>query len=349
MAIRRVIGVAGVSMLCLGSRYLHSGGNRMRLGVVFLAVLSAGLIPPHSLAQADEVYLDGVWHRGVLITESPSQYYVHFPESGELRRVPKESLAAAAVRMTSMPEERDALRTQWAAARGAVNDVGEARRMRTAFSVGGVVPPGSSEAEEPPVTATRSLRLRGEAQPRRESDTAYASSGMVDSVRLRGVPLGDALDAIFRPLGLDYEVAPYGLYVSTPDRLRHEARERLETRIYHVAPSGETMPKVVVGQLPATTQTLGFGVSGGVGGFGVSGRSLGGGAGQGFGRGAGGRGIGYGGGGFGQGFGGNFGGGFAGAVSPVSQVGNVSELFRNIDDRVVGEAPAQIATAGVAR
>jgi hypothetical protein len=317
--------------------------------LLFVAVLPGVLLLPHTRVDADEVCLDGVWHSGVLIAESPAQYYIHFPESGELRRVDRDRLPAEAIRRTSTREERDALRQRWAAARGVADDVAEVRRMRAVAARLEVSPPASSEAEDAQALPPRTLRLRGEGTAMREVASGHASHGMVDSVRLHGVPLRDALDAMLRPLGLDYEIAPYGLYVSTPDRLRHEARERVETRFYPFAPAGETLPKIVVGQLPATTATANLGASGGIGGFGLSGRGVGGGVGRGVAGGVGGRGSGFGTAGFGQGFNNNFGGGLAGGMSPVSQIGNVSQLFRTIDDRIVGEAPAEIAAVGVAR
>ena len=156
-------------------------------------------------------------------------------------------------------------------------------------------------------------------------------------LRLRDVPLGTALDVALRPLGLDYVDAGGFLFISTPERLARESFERVETRTYTIS-LDDTLPKIVL-RNPAVTSGGGGssgGFSGGQGGFGGGGNGGGVGGGQGGGVGQGG----FGGGGNGGGFGGGQGAGFQN--QDVTAISNISNLFTTIDDRLVGEAPAQI-------
>ena len=73
---------------------------------------------------------------------------------------------------------------------------------------------------------------------------AVRSRWVVDYIHLENVPLKDALKAVLRSVGLDYKVTPYYLWVSTPDRLRHESVGALKTRYYVLG--GATFP----GRLP---------------------------------------------------------------------------------------------------
>jgi hypothetical protein len=160
--------------------------------------------------------------------------------------------------------------------------------------------------------------------------------------------LSQALDALLRPLGLDYELRDGFLYISSPDRLSREAYEQVESRMYELKQLGaDTLPKIVVQNNAQTTGGFGGGGfgGGGRGGFGGVGQSSFGGSNSGgFGGGRGG----FGGGGFGGGRGGFGGGGFGGGRgggyggSDVTAISNISQLFTTIDDRLVGEAPAII-------
>lgn len=61
----------------------------------------------------------------------------------------------------------------------------------------------------------------------------YVTDGQLPAVNLQDVPLGKGLRAILRPLELDYKIVePDFLWISTPDRIRHETFEDLETRVY---------------------------------------------------------------------------------------------------------------------
>jgi len=61
----------------------------------------------------------------------------------------------------------------------------------------------------------------------------YVTDGRLPAVNLQGVGLGKGLRAILRPLELDYKIVEKSfLWISTPDRIRHESFEDLETRFY---------------------------------------------------------------------------------------------------------------------
>jgi len=177
------------------------------------------------------------------------------------------------------------------------------------------------------------------------------STGVVPFIKLDDVPLEHALQALLRPLNLDFSIQPEFLWVSTFERIRTESFERLQTRIYDLKHAGaETLFKIVVQNLGGSGGTQGgrggggggrggggggFGGGGGGGGVGGGGGGIGGGGGGG--RGGGGGGFGGGGGGGGRGGGGR--GGSGGGV----QISNISQLFQSISDEQVGEPPAQIS------
>ncbi len=165
---------------------------------------------------------------------------------------------------------------------------------------------------------------------------------MVPYVKLQDVRLRDALDATLRPMGLGYEVHDGYVFVSTPERLRTEVSEPLQSRAYQLRNGGsDTLPKIVL-RNPA--QVYGGGGYGGARGqYGAGGYGgYGGARGQ---YGAGGYGGGYGGGGGGYG---GYGGGMRGGPD-VTAISNISDLFTTIDDRQVGEPPAVIGTQGTTR
>jgi hypothetical protein len=177
------------------------------------------------------------------------------------------------------------------------------------------------------------LRLRGDGA----KDAFEArSDGRVAYVNLKDVPLSTALDAILRPLNLDYSTQDGFLFISTPERLAHESFEPMVTRTYNDVVE-DTLPKIVLrNPFAATAGGFGGGANGGAG-FGNGGGGVGG---NGGGFNNGGAGGGFGG---GQGFGGGNGGGNqGGGYRDVTAISNISDLFSTIDDRLVGESPAQI-------
>lgn len=281
----------------------------------FYVVSASILIALTAPAFADSIIVDGTTLDDVVIRESESRYYVQNPADGSIVVVEKDAIAPGDVTIDDANEARDQLHKAWRLERGLSE--------KTAFEL--QLESSRYALENPDAAITQSAPQQNERRApiviRREGD---ASNGRVQHIKLDDVPLGDALDAVLRPLGLDYRVEDDYVYVSSPDRLRHEADESLETRTYDYADQSGTLPKIVV-QNPAGAGAAGGG--GGAGGFGG-----GGGAGIGGGGIAGGGG---GAGGFGGGAGGNRGQG-------GTQISNISQLFSTIDDRLVGETPAQI-------
>ncbi|NLF59208.1 MAG: tetratricopeptide repeat protein, partial [Candidatus Hydrogenedens sp.] len=80
-------------------------------------------------------------------------------------------------------------------------------------------------------------------------DTTYGtkSSGVVPYINLKNVSLREALQALLRPLGLDYSVQPGFIWISKPDIIRRESFEKIETRYYELRNAGsETLFKLVL-------------------------------------------------------------------------------------------------------
>ena len=164
----------------------------------------------------------------------------------------------------------------------------------------------------------------GPAQPGYGGQTAYnaaalgggyVTDGIVPYINLKDVTLREALKAILRPLNLDFSVQPGFIWISTPQRIREESFEELETRYYELRNAGaETLFKIVL-RNPGGGGGGGYGggmggMGGGMGGYGGGGMGGYGGGMGGMGGGMGGYGGSYGGAGGGMGgMGGGYGGG----------------------------------------
>lgn len=272
------------------------------------------------LAAADRITLDGVAHDGVYIRQSDSLYYVQFPETGAVQAVPKADVAPDAVQIDTDEAARAALLARWNAART------PARPLAAPSKPPAPKAPAVAPAAEAGLPA---LHLKGDAS------YDHAGDGVVPYVRMDNVPLGTALKAVLRTQGLDYTVQDNFIYISTPERIRRESFESTETRVYPFYDDAEALPKIVLRQsLPGGGVSysgggLGGGANYGGGQAGFGGRA---GGGNNFGGGGGLQG-GYGGGGYGNG---------GGNGNDVTAISNISDLFSTIDDRLVGEAPAQI-------
>jgi len=278
--------------------------------LILCAAVSITCVMP---AAADSIVVDGVLHDDVVIRESDSRYYVQDPADGSVFLVEKDSIDPRDVFIDVDGEDRDLLHRTWRLQRGLAEKTSFELQLETT----------QRDLQDPDGAVTRAAPVQTSRRDpiviRREGDR---SDGRVRNIKLDDVPAGVALEAILRPLGLDYRVEDDYVFVSSPERLRHEPQEPLETRVYEYTDQNATLPKVVV-QNPAGAGAAGRG--GGAGGFG------GGGGGGGVG--------GAGGGGFNGGGGaGGGGGGRGGGV----QISNISQLFGTIDDTLVGETPAQI-------
>jgi len=260
-------------------------------------------------ASADSIVVEGVRHENVLIRESSRLYYVQDIATGKVWNVERSRVAAGDVQKEDDPDRREALQAEWARASG---------EKRPAINY---------------IQAPAEVAASGE----RELGDATRSDGKVPLLKLKGVPVSTALDAVLRPLNLDYQVQEGYIFISTPEILARESLEPIETRTYSgIGDAYETLPKIVL-RSPAGVTGGGFtgGFGGGQGAGGGQRGNIGG-----FGGNAGG---GFAGGGFGGGGGqGGFGGQGGGNARDVTQLSNISELFTNIDDTLVGEAPAQI-------
>lgn len=288
------------------------------LVVVMLLSASAG---------ADSITFDGKRHDNVIVRESASLYYVQDTANGTIMNVAKSDVTPGAVERTTDPVERERLNQAWKTAQAKFNP------QPSPIEAPKSPPAASAEAESD--AALPRLAVRGAASAEKRSD------GRVPYLRLKNVPLRDALDATLRPLNLDYTTEGGFIYISTPERIAHESFERVETRTYNLN-LNETLPKIVLSnRVGAVSGGYGGGNLGSVGGTGFGGGNSG--AGGQFG-GRGGFGAGGGAGGFNQGGGGR--GGVGGrTVQDVTAISNISDLFSTIDDRLVGETPAQIGAS----
>lgn len=200
-------------------------------------------------------------------------------------------------------------------------------------SVGGLAGLGAQGAQG---------RGRGRGGQGNQANIEIVTDGMIDYINLKNVPLRVALKTILRPLNLDYSVQHDFIWISTPEKIRIETFEELETRFYELKNAGaETLFKLVLSvqtgegdsQFFSAPQRTGGGGGGQGGGGGGGGRGGGGGGG----RGGGGGGQGGGGGGGGQGGGGRDQGTFD----------NISDLFSGgFDDASVGETPNPFSAGG---
>lgn len=281
-------------------------------------------------AGADSIALDGERLEGVYVRESGSLYYIQDPSDGSVRAVPRDMVAEGALQRNPDAQAREALLAQWHAKRAP-----ERPAARSTAPARVPVPREDTEAASSERQPPAVLRLSGEGR------YADRSDGHVPYIHLQGVPLGVALRATLRPMGLDYQVQGNHLWISSPDRLRSESFEPMETRHYQVRNDAQALPKIVLQQ--------GFGGGnfggGGAGGLTGAGRQGAVGGGQ-FGNQFGGQG-GFGGGNQGFGGGGFQGGGMQG--NDVTAIGNISDMFSTIDDRLVGESPATIGIMSTRR
>ena len=105
------------------------------------------------------------------------------------------------------------------------------------------------------------------------TDQVYGpkSSGIVPYVNLKDVSLAEGLQALLRPLGLDYAVQPGFIWISKPEIIRRESFEKIETRYYELRNAGsETLFKLVL-------RNRFGGVGGNMGGYGGNMGGMGGG------------------------------------------------------------------------
>lgn len=301
--------------------------HRTSIWFVLSALLALSL-PTNS--PADEITVNGTHYKDVFVRSTAQMYYIQTPDDGKVLSALHKEVAPGSVIITEDAGTREAILTRWKS-----NNASELRETKVREAMAEAA---SSEAQ----AASEPTRIQLKGDPTAVAMRAMRSNGYVPYIKMTDVPLGSALDGILRPLGLDYRIYGDYIYVSSPELLRREAHGNLVTRQYTYH-GNDTMHKIVLRNsfgVVGNAQTTGFG--GGFGGQRGSGSGFGGQGG--FGGGQSGFGGGQGGGGFGGGQQGGFGGGQGGGGggSDVTATSNISQLFSNIDDRMVGEAPATI-------
>jgi len=219
-----------------GTDRQKQSGQRLFM-MMFLVIVASS----SSMARADEIRFGGAAYTDVLVREGASMYYVQFPETGVIRQVPKERVDS--LTLSADPKKRDALSRQWKETKNARNNPIEQTSTITKI----VAPPDSM-----PVNA----QVTADPVPRREraystslvrgTADEYVTDGMVDRVKLVNVPLRQALKALLRSQNLDFAVEDHFIWISTPDRIRHEPFKDLTTKYYTLNNAGaETLFKLV--------------------------------------------------------------------------------------------------------
>ena len=288
---------------------------------------------------ADSLVHNGKTYNNVYVREGNTSYYAQDPATGTVTAFPKSEVGAGDVNISSDASARQVLLDQWKSAK-----TNKPLPALTAVAQSALTAAASAQPADPapadPAPSVRAPAMRGNA-----------------SVRLQNVPLRDALRVTLRGQNLDYQVRDNYIYVSTPQRLRQEPLDALQSRAYSVAgaTASDTLPKIVLRNPGGAYPQMGYGggMGGGYGGGMGGGYGMGGGAyGMSGGMGMGGYGGGMGGYGGGMGMGG-MGGGMGGMGMRGGMMGggqafsNISDLFFNIDDRLVGETPAVIGVGGL--
>ncbi len=185
------------------------------------------------LCPADEITIKGVRYTDVYIRSTEQMYYIQTPEDGKVLSALRDEVSLDTVVITEDAEARAALLDRWKS-----NNAGEkqAAKVRDAMAEA-----ASSEAQAASAPTTLQLRGTGVGAEMR----AMRSNGYIPYIKLKDVPLGQALDAILRPLGLDYQIYGDIVYVSSPELLRREAQGGMVTRSYTYN-GNDTMHKIVL-------------------------------------------------------------------------------------------------------
>lgn len=216
-------------------------------------VLCMGMMVWSVSGWADFIVIDGERLEDVFIRETERHYYVQLPDEGRVRVVDKEDGDVEDVWISPDEAHRRVLHVKWEEANATLRGRDEReetfdresaisnRRRPHVPLVHHNTPNTPLRSEDSTYSAIRGIVLDPIAQ--------HVAADLRTTIRLRDVPLRDALNAILRPLGLDYRVEGHIVFVSTVHRLRHGSfMENLETRIYELegAPASETLFKIVL-------------------------------------------------------------------------------------------------------
>ena len=251
----------------------------------FVAALVLGWVP--LIAFGDSIVLDGVAHSDVIVRESSTMYYVQFPKDGSIRSVRKSAVDPKDVSIKANTPARAGLKAQWRANndRARIERGLNPLTLELPKPESNHLAPADFEATNAAPTERIELHPNGEGGGRTQviaspqavqrlqaaagafllsavAPTAggfgvggigaapgpeIVTDGVVPYVNLRNVSLRDALHAILRPLNLDFSVEPGFIWISTPEKLRQETFEDLETRYYDLrSAAAETLFKIVV-------------------------------------------------------------------------------------------------------
>ena len=238
------------------------------------ALLFGMLLMAHAIpARGDTIKVGDRAYENVFVRESPSRFYVQFPEDGSVHSYPKSEVPPENVSIDPDQQARKALLAAWDQARlDRAQEEAEAFRASSAVRARHSAEPKALvlRRDEEPVEKRPAPRMRSQSLQPREGQ--YTTDGMVQPIRLKDVPLREALKGVLRPLNLDYRVEGNMLWISTPQRLRTESFASPRTRGYPmVGPAGDTLFKVVLSNPGGPSGSVGTRGSGGTIGSGGSG------------------------------------------------------------------------------
>ncbi len=272
------------------------------IGKALHALLAAGLMAWAGNAAADAIRVDGTWQHDVYIEASERMFYVLVPKTGTVRNISKAEVDAEDVVITEDAAARRALRARWKA---------QNQARKTDRTLQAELPSHTTTNNEKPAPTRKTARHEQDASASDPAPDDHPTDGVVHQIRLDNVEAGVALQAIARSLGLDYQDVGTHVLVSTPQRRRTETPEPVEPYVQHLrGPARTALPKIIVRNPSGALAAGGGGMRGGYGAAGGGGGMRGG----------------YG----------------AAGGGDVTAIGNISDLFSTIDDRMVGEAPAPI-------
>ena len=230
--------------------------------------VAAALAVSSGLSVADSITVEGTTYEDVYVRQGGSMYYVALPDEGRVMSFAKSAVDPEAVVLTEDTSQRAALLRQWEERRIARQetaaprlDIGDADSNKASAVLAGR---GASAA---PAVPEQGYGARAQRNP-------PAGDGVVGRVSLKNVGLGQALKATLRPLNLDYSVQDNFVWISTPEKIRTESFEELETRTYALRGVGasDTLPKIVLRHGPLVAQASSLHSGRGYGAYGDGGR-----------------------------------------------------------------------------
>lgn len=182
---------------------LHRG---LSIGSLVLMVPFLGAAFGAARVHADQITVDGVTWKDVLIYESSTMYYIKVPAEGLIFNTPLDSVSASDVIIERDPYYRDELRRQYDEAtsgkrrpsgRSSGDSAFNVREGRSGGGEPGVVEPPTNDVEvggqDPMAMLTGMLKNMGFSISEDGGDTVAESSDGVTTIRVKGGSLDNGI------------------------------------------------------------------------------------------------------------------------------------------------------------